>query len=376
MTKHILRFVVTIVILVALGLCLWFFVFKPDDTETTFSTIEELIDYRKSSDYSSNILKIQTFNNDTLYTDAAKADRYRIFGAPDSATVSVLNLETPENETDTIDVASFYKDYNYQNVLGSLDDAFELYASYTLFAENVSNKEMKSVKEKVNSYKSAIAAVITSSNSVIEYENICKTTASITDGLKEELANRYEDFASKYKSAFNQYYDLIIEIQNLVKARTFNGNFVYDAQTCYYDFLLMLNSSFAVTESDATSEIISTPYNKENLSVEQVALKKACMAITSAPTEWFDDVGETAVSEFLTAYLAVTKDYQVDLGKIVDARFNFFSIDAIKTGVAEADDKSNTDFRSSNINTAAKGYIKTILEFCGVIEIETETEEA
>lgn len=360
--KHILRMIVTIVVLTAVGLCLWFFVFKPTDTETTFTLLKDLTTYKETSGYNSDLAKISSYNNISCYTEATLTERYRLFGAGD-ATVSIPDSNNPST---TVTASSFYKDYNYGRALGSLDEIYDVYASYTLFAEDVSNKEMKNIKDKANAYKGAIANIVASMKNLIEYEEICKSASSpISDGLKNELENRYTDFSSNYKVAFGAYYDLIISVQEIVKEKTFNGEFVYDAQTSYLDIILMLNSAFFNTANDTVSIIKNTSNSATDLTAEQVALKKACMAIdvyeSYESSGWID----ISASEFLAAYTAVIQNYSSDLSKVMNAKFNFFAVLGLETdGLGEG---SVEGFAPSNISTGAKPYIKTILEFCGIV---------
>ena len=427
MTKHILRLIVTIAILAAVGLCLWLFVFKPTDTETTFALLENLDTYKESSGYTSDLAEIAEEDNSSLglYTDETLASRYRLFGAGEATVVASYNVTNNSFKLDLVDYTinteagdygtvsdgtntynidstngfeidgvsylistvegvtrvttteqlSFYKDYNYLQVLTSLDEIYGVYSSYTLFAENVSNSQMNNISDKVDDYKSAIANVVISAQNLLEYESICKSAASgssLTDGLKTELANRYADFSAKYKTAFNAYYDLILAVQGLVKSNVFYGDFVYDAQTSNLDIMLMLNSAFFNTTTDTAENIIGTPVTEISLTSEQIALKKACLAGVqyngyneSNGAGWIDSGESTAVSSFLSAYLVASEDYCSDLNIVINANFNFFAVEELRTSTSI--EGSVAGYSLSNISTAATEYLKAILRFCRIM---------
>ena len=357
MTKHILRLVVTIVILGVVGLCLWLFVFKPSESETVFSILESIEEYKDQISYENKLKTITKYNNTDCYTDATLLERERMFGGTDR---------------DIDGAKSFYNEYYYQKVTESFDKIYNIYSSYVLLAENVSKKQLKQIQQETKEYKSAIATVADKADKVIEYEKICvRASSSEKNSLKDELSNRYTALKNAYKGAFESYYKLIVNLQTIVKDRTFNGEFVYDAHTSYLDIMLLFDSSLIDVSTDLAQDVKNDNVNKTILTREQTALKKACIIADTYNVRgakgnlaWVDAVGETEVSNFLNAYVEISSKFQSQLNLVADYRFNFQAINALGTSDLDVGEEG---YKASSVDSSSVASIKTVLKFCGII---------
>lgn len=358
MTKHILRLVVTIVILGVVGLCLWLFVFKPSESETAFSILEGIEEYKDQISYNEKLDTITSYNNTDCYTNETLLERERIFGG------TTRNVDGAK---------SFYNEYYYQKVTKSLDKIYDIYSSYVLLAENVSKKQLKQVQQDAKEYKSALSAVTDKADRVIEYEKICvRASSSEKNGLKSELSNRYTALKDAYKGAFQSYYKLIVHLRTIVQDRTFNGEFVYDAHTSYLDIMLLFDSNLIGVPTDAAEEIKNDNVNKIILTKEQTAMKKACIIADNYGVRgakgnlaWVDAVGETEVSDFLNAYVEISLKFQEQLKLVADYRFNFQAINALGTSDIDVGEEG---YKASSVDSSSVASIKTVLKFCGIIE--------
>lgn len=343
MTKHILRIVVTVVILAGVGLLLYFFVFKPTNTDTTFNALKDLETYKQHGGYSNAMLSIKESDvGQPIYGDDGKIIniREKILGA----TSGVGNAD---------DTPSFVI------VEKGLEEVYSYYVNYFLFAEDVSNKQDKSLKEKIASYKSSLQTVSNSIQAIMEYESAIMSSGTVEgsssalEAIKQELENKYTTFANSYKDSFKKYNDLIIELRSIVADKVFDGEFLYDAHATYLDVILLFSNGFSSSETEAT---------------ESSGLQKAFIVYNKfvelkvSEDEFFNE----KASKFVNAYLNLAKKFSKDLELVSNASFIQDAINEL-AHLPPSGLSGYEGFRSLNLNQDAYTDLKTLLTYIGLL---------
>lgn len=269
MSKILLRFLVTIVILAATVLGVWLIWFKPSRELEVFNILTEVqndkqVAFRAANgndkiggnENINNSLTIKQENTDkvdyyslddvTLNEDTRKVQspfygkiaylRGYMFGfkkyVTDTNSVDITpfkNIEV-DNAAVTNAYASFEEIYN------QVDAAFKYYYSYVQLAEDVSRDDAKEVEELAEKLNAEYSSYVSNANEILtiikEYSNINQTT------VLSETAALYANLAQDYYDIIKCYTDLTLDVRNYVVEYVFDGKVAFDTKTVSYELVL------------------------------------------------------------------------------------------------------------------------------------------
>lgn len=316
MAKHILRIVVTLLIVSTLGYAAWFYFFNPNNDEYVALQIKELIvDEDKDNSLTKNLNTLFSKNNygttagEKVFveSDAQQREIVRIrkviFGVANNAEVVTYYGEVAENLTITQINNLRTNELSIKKLNDNLFDVLNYYFTYSQFAENTSSQDLKELKTLFKDYNNEYKKMNNLVKTLITWQN----NGSSSTTVNEQTTNYYRNLVSGFKTYYTTFIDLNLGLKNYVVKRVFNDNLVYDLNLVLNDATLYSTLNFVNTmgysEGSFASETVPSSVRQTNKKLYDAAL------IRYALKNNIDNAEQEDRFNFVLNYNTLYKDY-------------------------------------------------------------------
>ena len=263
------------IVLFCLGL--YVFVFLPSNEELVYAKTKELLEYKDTLDYYSRLEEFSML--DYIGEDSSNTAMKLTSGGAGQTSSSVSIILEYKNKMFSLEYISGHNSeqvvYTYASYLQTdefLDNALRFYYVMSNQVTKANSKEVKAIEQSINSYIDALATMFENMDSVIEYQ---KGIESITDYVAMgNLKDYYYTMYKNYRSALNQYANVILSLRNFVAGSVFNGEFYTDTRFALLDLgaetVAVATRVEEILEIDYANDVyvIMNRYNEYNKAID------------------------------------------------------------------------------------------------------------
>lgn len=373
MAKHILRIVVTLLIVSTLGYAAWFYFFNPNNDEYVALQIKELIvDEDKDNSLTKNLNTLFSKNNygttagEKVFaeSDAQQREIVRIrkviFGVANNTEVVTYYGEVAENLTNSQINNLRTNELSVKKINDNLFDVLNYYFTYSQFAENTSSQDLKELKTLFKDYNNEYKKMNNLVKTLITWQN----NGSSSTTVNEQTTNYYRNLVSGFKTYYTTFIDLNLGLKNYVVKRVFNDNLVYDLNLVLNDATLYSTLNFVNTmgynEGAFSSETMPSSVRQTNKKLYDAAL------IRYALKNNIDNAEQEDRFNFVLNYNTLYKDYTKILFNTNTTTGPEFSI-YFKTNAQKQDIVTGVAGEIVNIQEEFISTVQSTLNFLGFV---------
>lgn len=243
MAKHILRIIVTVILVGALGFTAWTYFYKPGDDEVVYAELTKL-----TNKVASEAGVLTTFTELSNETHFGKGDG-KVLLSPGSnpeifttrmllfGTNSILTFESfYPSVLSGYENLSLYNQISYTYAIEQLNTILKSYASISQFSEGAKALNYDNVLDAIKVLNAKHSALQDSIKVTINFQT---NNALPNDSIQRNTLRQY------YINIVNNYYDylfnytiLLDEISAYNTKFVYNNNFIYDTQNIFYEGIL------------------------------------------------------------------------------------------------------------------------------------------
>ncbi len=284
MSKHIIRILVTLIILSTIGYGAWVFFLKPNDNEYVYTQMLNVLEtvndgeintkltQLSEKDYMGSVAPSETngvtrfASGTTLYnvrefmfqiTNQTAYEKY--YG------VAQNGFNVYVNEDDTTNFS--YIDYDQ-----ILDAAMSYYAPYTQFATGVGSEEIKNYNAAQKTYEKTYNEAINKINIIINYQN----NNQVLDSTKTiVLTDYYKQLLVLVNDYYAAYTNFVIVVQNFVSEFASDSQFIYDLEPIYLNSAVYTISKFTKIANFASVDFSGVSLNAAAIANNQYLAESA-----------------------------------------------------------------------------------------------------
>lgn len=215
-----MRIVISVVVVAAIGVSIWYFAFRPDIDISTFNQLTSIKKYESSVNLSKTINNIA----DTVSlsrTDAVTLAKEKSFVNGGDTTVKNSNTNN-----------GYVLSYTFDSLKLSLD----YYYPYTQMADGVKSSVQKSVTSNLKNYNNKLVTLVDKLNYAWDYEKGSVYDSTVPSTITE-LAARYDNVAQAFENVNTSLTNLNNSVRSFVISYVFDGSMVYDSKTATFDII-------------------------------------------------------------------------------------------------------------------------------------------
>ncbi len=249
--KVLLRIIITIIVLVALGLGTYFIFFKPKDNDAVFVNLTDLVDYKKQENGekgSGNIVKNKldiisvNYHNEILKLGDITSPEESTYYSSNANLNYLMNdeqggfeveycVKTADERYNNIK----YSVYSCEKLNSYVDKVFDYYFAYSQASEKVTKKAQDEIIAAIKEYKAShkelnekLQLVISLQKSIIATKGTT-VSKSTTDNYALEHDNRLLNAVVAYRNCINKYCNLTLKLKDYVEKFVFNDQIINDS---------------------------------------------------------------------------------------------------------------------------------------------------
>lgn len=319
--KYFLRILVTILIVGAVGIGVYFLFFNEPKNDEVFTKLSHLIDDKENSAITTILDDLSDF--ETL---------------PESEISKAKLLNSLDQPID-VDGGSIY---SFRAIEQVLDKALNNYYVYTQVAKDVSSKSYKKIKSSINSYDKSYQKLIIKLEDIKKYnqEYNDEQDESLKSSMRYELITKYNNISLYYKETLTKEAELVLNLKSFVNKHCFDNNFYTDSKIALLDLIMV--DTIGACNKTAETEIGYFINLKQSIDIYFKCEHGQDIYATSGVSE----------SEFLNNVEKLFKNYREGLNTV----FNYTH--AQRKGVV--DGSFVADLKVEYVN-----YVKNILKVLG-----------
>lgn len=376
MAKHILRIVVTLLILSTLGYAVWSYFLNPNNDEYVALQIKEIIvDEDKDESLSKNLntLLSRNYYGSTasqhvfVESNAQQKEIVRIrkivFGLANNSEIVTYYGEIAEDLTVTQINDLRLKELSVKAINDNLFTVLNSYFTYAQFVENSSSDDLKAVRTLFKDYQKEYNKMNDLVKTLINWQK----NGSDTTTVNGQTTNYYRNLVTNLKTYYTSFVNLNLGLKEYVVKRAFDNNLVYDLNAILNDATLYSTLNFVNTlsyeENAFTGETIPASVRTTNKKLYDAALIRFALKTN------IESAAQEDRFNFILNYNTLYKDYNEILFNTNTTTGPEFSI-YFKTNAQKQGIVTNVAGEIVNIQEEFIPTVQNVLSFLGFVYAE------
>lgn len=346
--KVFLRFLVTIIVLVAIGLGVWALFFRKSDSESVFNALVAYEEFEEETNLFEKVKYIDPVKSAPVGTDLSK---YDFLEEEDFAKIKTLILGNDETSGDDfygyIGTAESNGKTQYYSIYSSQQFIISNFTKYTQFGGDVSSSSAKSVTNAIDSLKGSVNETVSHISELVTLQNkIVENNTSNFEANKTVLLGYYKTLNTDIVDVITAQYELANSIKSFVVQNVMNNEMDNDTKTVLVDCILKANEQ--VKNASIYEDIVS--YVTDSSKIYKLAKDKIDNNLLM----------DSSAQEFVSAYNYLLENDVNSLNSI-------FKIKNEKSDVASLTDATSGAelLTKHQIAQSSFSYVKTILTYLG-----------
>lgn len=376
MAKHILRIVVTLLILSTLGYAVWLYFLNPNNDEYVALQIKEIIvDEDKDESLSKNLntLLSRNYYGSTasqhvfVESNAQQQEIVRIrkivFGLENNSEIVTYYGEIAEDLTVAQINDLRLKELSVKAINDNLFTVLNSYFTYAQFVENSSSDDLKAVRTLFKDYQKEYNKMNDLVKTIINWQK----NGSDTTTVNGQTTNYYRNLVTNLKTYYTSFVNLNLGLKEYVVKRAFDNNLVYDLNAILNDATLYSTLNFVNTlsyeENAFTGETIPASVRTTNKKLYDAALIRFALKTN------IESAAQEDRFNFILNYNTLYKDYNEILFNTNTTTGPEFSI-YFKTNAQKQGIVSGVAGEIVNIQEEFISTVQNVLSFLGFVYAE------
>jgi len=285
MTKHILRIVVTLIILAILGYVGWSYFFKPKDEIYVYSQIKAIVEKNDESNLSGSLSKnLRILAEKNYYGESGgETEEFLSSDEQQKELINLRGLIFGLSDSDLINgfYGSLLEEIDESDILGSLNvtalndglnEVLLYYFVYTQFAQNTTTTEINAIKPFFNEFNEQYNEINSLVKTIINYQKNGSSTVTIN----QQTTSYYRMLLDSFKDYLKTYANLNLTLKNYVISKVFENDFSYDFKLIYNDAVTYSALNYALAMDYEVDSFAGETFSQDIIDINK-KLYEACL---------------------------------------------------------------------------------------------------